>query len=45
MDLQLKDKLAFISGSTSGIGFAIARRLLESSMAGQKNLLINLSVN
>jgi NAD(P)-dependent dehydrogenase (short-subunit alcohol dehydrogenase family) len=29
MDLQLKDKLAFISGSTSGIGFAIARRLLE----------------
>jgi NAD(P)-dependent dehydrogenase (short-subunit alcohol dehydrogenase family) len=29
MDLQLKDKLAFISGSTSGIGFAIAGRLLE----------------
>ncbi len=29
MDLQLKDKTAFISGSTAGIGFAIAKRLLE----------------
>ncbi|HMG69215.1 MAG TPA: SDR family oxidoreductase [Chitinophagaceae bacterium] len=28
MDLKLKDKIAFVSGSTSGIGFAIARRLL-----------------
>ena len=28
MDLKLKDKLAFISGSTSGIGLATARRLL-----------------
>jgi NAD(P)-dependent dehydrogenase (short-subunit alcohol dehydrogenase family) len=28
MDLKLKDKTAFISGSTSGIGFAIAKRLL-----------------
>jgi NAD(P)-dependent dehydrogenase (short-subunit alcohol dehydrogenase family) len=28
MDLKLKDKIAFISGSTSGIGFAIASRLL-----------------
>src|ERR1700682_301589 len=28
MDLKLKDKIAFISGSTSGIGFAIAKRLL-----------------
>jgi NAD(P)-dependent dehydrogenase (short-subunit alcohol dehydrogenase family) len=28
MDLQLKDKTAFISGSTAGIGFAIAKRLL-----------------
>ncbi len=27
MDLQLKDKTAFISGSTAGIGFAIAKRL------------------
>lgn len=29
MDLQLKGKKAFISGSTQGIGFAIAKRLLE----------------
>jgi NAD(P)-dependent dehydrogenase (short-subunit alcohol dehydrogenase family) len=29
MDLQLKGKIAFISGSTQGIGFAIAQRLLE----------------
>jgi NAD(P)-dependent dehydrogenase (short-subunit alcohol dehydrogenase family) len=29
MDLKLKDKTAFISGSTSGIGFAIAHRLLN----------------
>jgi NAD(P)-dependent dehydrogenase (short-subunit alcohol dehydrogenase family) len=29
MDLLLKDKTAFISGSTAGIGFAIARRLLK----------------
>jgi NAD(P)-dependent dehydrogenase (short-subunit alcohol dehydrogenase family) len=29
MDLQLKGKIAFISGSTSGIGLAIARRLAE----------------
>ncbi|WP_221394571.1 SDR family NAD(P)-dependent oxidoreductase [Dyadobacter sp. NIV53] len=29
MDLQLKGKTAFISGSTQGIGFAIARKLLE----------------
>ncbi len=28
MDLQLKDKTAFVSGSTAGIGYAIARRLL-----------------
>ena len=27
MDLQLKDKTALISGSTEGIGFAIARQL------------------
>lgn len=27
MDLQLKDKTAFISGSTAGIGFATAKRL------------------
>lgn len=29
MDLQLKNKIAFISGSTSGIGFATAKKLLE----------------
>lgn len=29
MDLQLKDKTAFISGSSNGIGFAIAKKLLE----------------
>src|SRR5882762_11797792 len=27
MDLQLKDKLALVSGSTAGIGFAIANAL------------------
>ncbi len=29
MDLQLKNKTAFISGSTQGIGFAIAKQLLQ----------------
>jgi NAD(P)-dependent dehydrogenase (short-subunit alcohol dehydrogenase family) len=29
MDLQLKDKRAFVSGSTQGIGFAIAKKLLQ----------------
>lgn len=29
MDLKLHDKLAFVSGSTAGIGFATARRLLQ----------------
>jgi NAD(P)-dependent dehydrogenase (short-subunit alcohol dehydrogenase family) len=29
MDLQLKNKTAFISGSTSGIGFATAKNLLQ----------------
>jgi len=29
MDLQLKGKTAFVSGSTAGIGFAIAQKLLE----------------
>ena len=28
MDLQLRSKTAFISGSTQGIGFSIARLLL-----------------
>ena len=29
MDLQLKNKIVFISGSTAGIGFAIAQRFLQ----------------
>nr|WP_322623728.1 SDR family oxidoreductase [uncultured Flavobacterium sp.] len=29
MDLQLKEKRAFVSGSTQGIGFAIAKKLLQ----------------
>jgi NAD(P)-dependent dehydrogenase (short-subunit alcohol dehydrogenase family) len=29
MDLQLKDKTVFVSGSTAGIGFAIAHRFLQ----------------
>ena len=32
MDLQLTGKTAFISGSTAGIGFAIAKRLLEEGV-------------
>ena len=33
MDLQLKDKTAFISGSTQGIGYAIAEGLLKEGAA------------
>jgi FlaA1/EpsC-like NDP-sugar epimerase len=29
MDLKLNDKVVFISGSTAGIGFAIAKRFLS----------------
>lgn len=29
MELHLKNKKAFISGSTSGIGYAIAKQLLQ----------------
>ena len=32
MDLKIKDKVAFISGSTAGIGFAIAKRLLTEGV-------------
>jgi len=37
MNLQLKDKTAFISGSTSGIGFATAKALLKEGV----NVIIN----
>ena len=37
MNLQLKDKTAFISGSTSGIGFATAKALLKEGA----NVIIN----
>lgn len=37
MDLQLKGKTAFISGSTQGIGFAIAQNLLKEGA----NVIIN----
>lgn len=37
MDLQLRSKTAFISGSTQGIGFAIARQLLAEGA----NVIIN----
>ena len=29
MDLDLENKIAFVSGSTAGIGFAIAQRFLQ----------------
>ncbi|RYG10401.1 MAG: SDR family oxidoreductase [Chitinophagaceae bacterium] len=37
MDLQLKNKTAFISGSTAGIGYAIASNLLKEGV----NVIIN----
>lgn len=37
MDLKLKNKTAFISGSTAGIGFAIAKSLLQEGV----NVIIN----
>lgn len=37
MDLQLKQKTAFISGSTQGIGFAIAQKLAEEGA----NVILN----
>lgn len=37
MDLQLQNKTAFISGSTAGIGFAIAKSLLQEGA----NIIIN----
>jgi NAD(P)-dependent dehydrogenase (short-subunit alcohol dehydrogenase family) len=32
MDLKIKGKIAFVSGSTAGIGFAIAQRLLNEGV-------------
>jgi len=37
MDLQLKGKSAFISGSTQGIGFAIAQQLLKEGVSATIN--------
>jgi NAD(P)-dependent dehydrogenase (short-subunit alcohol dehydrogenase family) len=37
MDLQLKNKIVLISGSTAGIGFAVARRFLQEGA----NVIIN----
>lgn len=49
MDLQLNNKIVFISGSTAGIGFAIAKRfLLEGAhvfINGRTNKSINDAVN
>lgn len=44
MNLELQDKIAFISGSTAGIGFAIAKRLLSEGAAVIINGRTNLSV-
>lgn len=48
MDLQLKGKTAFISGSTKGIGFAIAKQLLQEGATviinGRKTADVNAAV-
>ncbi len=48
MDLQLKSKTAFVSGSTQGIGFAIARQLLLEGVKviinGRKQEKIDLAI-
>jgi NAD(P)-dependent dehydrogenase (short-subunit alcohol dehydrogenase family) len=45
MDLQLKGKVAFVSGSTKGIGFAIAKQLLQEGAVviinGRKKEVVN----
>lgn len=49
MDLQLKNKTAFISGSTSGIGFAIAHGLLLEGarviLNGRSEQNLDLAIN
>ncbi|RYG03712.1 MAG: SDR family NAD(P)-dependent oxidoreductase, partial [Chitinophagaceae bacterium] len=49
MDLQLKDKTAFVSGSTQGIGYAIAKQLLAEGATviinGRTNERVNDSVH
>ncbi|PCJ95361.1 MAG: oxidoreductase [Flavobacteriaceae bacterium] len=49
MDLQLKNKTAFISGSTAGIGFATARALLKEGarvvINGRTEEGINLAID
>lgn len=48
MDLQLKNKTAFVSGSTQGIGFAIAKQLLQEGakviINGRKEASVNAAV-
>lgn len=48
MDLQLKGKTAFVSGSTQGIGYAIAKHLLEEGATviinGRKQEGVNIAV-
>jgi len=48
MDLQLKGKVAFVSGSTKGIGFAIAKQLLQEGaiviINGRQNEVVEAAV-
>lgn len=49
MDLKLKNRIAFISGSTSGIGFATAKRLLlegaQVIINGRSEVSVSKAVN
>lgn len=48
MDLKLKGKVAFVSGSTKGIGFAIAKQLLQEGAVviinGREKEVVNAAV-
>jgi len=48
MDLKLQDKTAFVSGSTAGIGFATAKRLLQEGVVviinGRTQLTVDTAV-